>query len=50
MWSLENSPEVLKFVDVFDQEIQRQTIKTVLNKFHSDVLLNADQFEKSSVL
>lgn len=49
MWSLENSPEVLQFVEVFDQETQRQTISTVLNKFQSDILLNAGHLEKSSV-
>lgn len=47
MWSVENSPEVLKFVDVFDEEKQRQTIIKVLNKFQSDVLCRADHFEKS---
>lgn len=49
MWSLENSPEVLQFVDVFNQETQRQTITKVLNKFQSDILLNADHLEKSSI-
>lgn len=47
MWSLEKSPEVLKFVKVFDNEKQRQTITTTLNKFQSNVLLKADQLEKS---
>lgn len=47
IWALEKSPEVLKFVDVFDQEKQRQIITTILNKFQSDVLLKADNLEKS---
>jgi len=47
LWALEKCPEVLKFVEVFDQEKQRQTITTVLNKFQSDVLLKADHLEKS---
>jgi len=47
LWALEKCPEVLKFVEVFDQEKQRQTIITILNKFQFDVLLNADQLEKS---
>jgi len=38
---------VLKFVNVFDQENQRQIIITILNKFQSDVLLKADHLEKS---
>lgn len=47
MWALEKCTEVLKFVDVFDQEKQRQTITTVLNNFRFDVLLKADHLEKS---
>jgi len=47
LWALEECPEVLKFIDVFDQEKQRQTITTVLNKFQFDVLLKADHLEKS---
>lgn len=47
MWALEESPKVLRFVQVFDQEKQRQTITTVLNKFQFDVLLKADHLEKS---
>jgi len=38
---------VLKFVNVFDQENQRQIIITILNKFQSDVLLKTDHLEKS---
>ncbi|VVC39875.1 Hypothetical protein CINCED_3A004399 [Cinara cedri] len=49
MWSLENSPEVLQFVEVFEQETQRQIIMTVLNKFQSDILLNAVHLEKSVI-
>lgn len=47
MWALEKSPEVLKYVEVFENEKQRQTITATLNKFQSDVLLRADQLEKS---
>lgn len=49
LWALEKCPEVLKFVDIFDQEKQRQTIITILNKFQFDVLLNADRLEKSVI-
>ncbi|KAL5239730.1 hypothetical protein ACI65C_007140 [Semiaphis heraclei] len=49
LWALEKCPEVLKFVEVFDQEKQRQTITTVLNKFQFDVLLKADHLEKSVI-
>lgn len=38
---------MLKFVNVFDQENQRQIIITILNKFQSDVLLKTDHLEKS---
>lgn len=47
IWALEKSPEVIKYVDVFDSEKQRQAIIISLNKFQSDVLLKADQLEKS---
>lgn len=47
MWALEMSPEVLKFVEVFENEKQQQAIIITLNKFHSDVLLKTDQLEKS---
>ncbi|XP_060878487.1 hydroxylysine kinase [Metopolophium dirhodum] len=49
LWALEKCPEVLKFVEVFDQEKQQQTITTVINKFQSDVLLKADYLEKSVI-
>lgn len=47
MWALEKSPEVLKFLEVIDNEKYQQAIITTLNKFQSDVLLKADQLEKS---
>lgn len=47
MWALEKSPEVLQFVETFDDEKKRQIIVTILDKFKSDVLLKADKLEKS---
>ncbi|XP_025207051.1 uncharacterized protein LOC112602910 [Melanaphis sacchari] len=49
IWALEQCPEVLKFLEVFDQEKKRQTIITIINKFQLDVLLRADQLEKSVI-
>uniref|UniRef100_A0A2S2Q788 Hydroxylysine kinase n=1 Tax=Sipha flava TaxID=143950 RepID=A0A2S2Q788_9HEMI len=48
LWALEKSPEVLKYVDVFNQEKQ-QIITTILNKFQSTVLSKSHNFTKSVI-
>lgn len=47
IWALENAADVLKFIDVFDEQNQRDMIENVLNKFQSSVLSQKDLLEKS---
>ncbi|XP_050441615.1 hydroxylysine kinase-like [Adelges cooleyi] len=49
IWALENAANVLKFIDVFDEQNQRDMIKNVLNKFQSSVLSQKDLLEKSII-